>query len=179
MENRSDTAEGFLDVEQKAVLGISEKFEGHALAPYSEGVRLLWMETWQGTTAYFSSLGLVWIMRRLREEYDKAGKETKDEDTRWLYASAAVIEESENRALTKAKVAAWGAQLGKDKTRAALILVNRLLEDASDTDAKDDASEAQEGGEPGNGPASPLVSPSTSSVDGQDGGATSLRGEQA
>lgn len=152
----TDTPEGFLDEEERHVLGIAEHFNGKKLAPYSEGVRLLWINTWQNTIARFAACGLIWLMIRLREEYDKLGH-VVDLDTRWMMASAAMIEEAENRAITKARVMQWAASIGEDQTLEALKLANRIMEGANESDAKEQAdASAGEAEEPGNAAASRL-----------------------
>lgn len=167
----ADTAENFLDVEKKHVLGMPERFEGKTLAPYSEGVRLLWMNVFLGVIARFTACGLIYILTRLQEEYEKQ-KDQKDEDSRWLYASAALLEETEDRAVFKARVLKWASLLGEKKTEEAHKLANRIITDANRTDAKDEPEANQEGSELGNVVASPLTSPSTSSVELPGGDAT-------
>lgn len=154
-----DTAEGFLDAESRAMLGMPQHFNGDQLAPYSEGVRLLWLNVFGAFSGNLFGLALIWMMRRLQELVNES--EALSKEDQWEEAVIAFMTESAEVMRTRAKVVRWAAELGQKKTTQAVLLANRLLDETEKSDIAQDPAESEGEGESGNGQRSREASPST------------------
>lgn len=144
-----DTAENFRQYggEQKTALESPRSFHGEALAPYSEGLRLLWLDLYEGKTARFAGSGMIWLMIELQKAFDailaKSGAASNIE-TAWMLASAQLLRMTEDRAIAQARVLAWVTKVGLKKSKEAHDIAWRILDEAAETDTKQPAEDAGE-----------------------------------
>lgn len=157
----ADTAESFLDEESRAVLGMPETFQGNTLAPYSEGVRLMWLSLFSNVSGSLMAVGLIWMMHRLQVLFDAS--EALSNEERWEEAGVAFMRECGDVARVQFRVMKWAGEIGRKGTAEAVSMANRILDTANKTDiARTDDDAPAEGDESGNAQSSRASSPSGS-----------------
>lgn len=139
MSNSQDTVEGFIRDESKAALELPNHFDGRQLAPYSEGMRLLWLDIYEGKTARFAGFGLIFMLLELQEIFEgllaKSGASANLE-TLWMLSSAELLRKLGDREQAQAQVLTWVSKIGRKKSREAMDLAWQFLDEAGATDAK-------------------------------------------
>lgn len=149
--NSEDSAESFMDAESRDLIGAPVIFQGAPIAPYSEGIRLLWLNIFGPFSGNLFGVALIWMMRRLQELVDESQAESNEEQ--WEEAVIAFMRESNDVMKSRFRVVQWAAKLGEKGTTAAVKLANKFLSEAEKSDiAQTEVSEenTEGAGESGN-----------------------------
>lgn len=135
--------------EDKAFIEGAKIYQGSSLAPFSQGVRLLWLNlSERADHPDFMCCCLLWLLVEMHKEFDAAMKETKDLESSWFLAKSRLCNRVSDKEISRGRVIEF-MEKGKSKKDLsdAVSLALLILKEAEDSEPEPSGEEGLAMGE--------------------------------